>query len=66
MVRPVAERLRWIALGTVLGVLWGIVAAWWYGAAIAHGVLIGAALWGPAVFVAIPGPHAPVVENVES
>ncbi|HEY3831009.1 MAG TPA: hypothetical protein VGO03_01830 [Acidimicrobiia bacterium] len=61
-----AERLRLIAFGALLGVLWGVVAAWWYGAPIAHGIIIGVALWGPAAFVAIPGPHAPVVENVES
>ena len=61
-----AERLRLIALGIVLGMAWGVLAALWYGAAIGHGVAIGAALWGPAVFVGIPGPHAPVIENAES
>jgi hypothetical protein len=59
----VAERLRLIFWGTVLGVLWGVLASWWYGAPIVHGMYVGALLWGPSVFVAIPGPHAPVVEN---
>jgi len=62
----VAERLRWIALGTMMGLVWGIVAALWYGAGIAHGVVVGAALWGPAVFVGVPGPYAPIVENAGS
>ena len=52
-----------ILWGTLLGVVWGIIAAWWYDAAIMHGIVTGILVWGPAVFVAIPGPHAPVVEN---
>ncbi len=58
-----AERVRVIVQGTMLGVVWGVGAAWWYGASWTHGALIGALLWGPSVFVAVPGPHAPVVES---
>ncbi len=61
-----AERLRMIAFGVVLGIVWGLVAATWYGAPLMHGAVIGALLWGPAVFVGVPGPYAPLVENVES
>jgi hypothetical protein len=59
----VAERLRWIALGIVLGIVWGIGAALWYRTPLTHGAVIGALLWGPAVFCAVPGPYAPVIEN---
>jgi hypothetical protein len=64
-VEGVAERLRLILFGVLVGLAWGVLAAWWYGAPIVHGMWVGVLLWGPAVFVAIPGPYAPVVENVE-
>lgn len=59
-----ANRLGLIGRGTLLGMLWGITAGTFYGTTWQQGALVGLALWGPCVFVAVPGPHPTVYDPI--
>jgi hypothetical protein len=61
----VAERLAVWARLTALGGAWGVGMAWWYQASPWRGLAVGVGLWGASLFVAIRGPHAPVLEPLD-
>jgi hypothetical protein len=62
----VLARLGTWARLTALGGVWGVVMALWLGVSPVRGLVVGLALWGASLFVAVQGPYAPVFETSES
>ena len=63
--RVVAARLGAWARLTALGGVWGVGMAWWLGVSMTRGLLVGLALWGSSLFVALRGPYAPALEALD-
>ncbi len=64
--RSVLARLGTWARLTALSGVWGVVMAWWLGVSLTRGLIVGLALWGTSLFVAVQGPYAPLLEPSDS
>ncbi len=58
------HRLGLIGRGALLGMTWGVVAGSFFGTSWQTGALAGLALWGPAVFIGVPGPYAEIIDEI--